>query len=86
MSEAKCNLSNALIEGFLFEILDEWKDVDTIIKMLHERFGDDVCVPSDLSKSGEPRYIAKIKKTLERGVRNNIYIFDEGKQCYKNNS
>ena len=85
MSETKCTLTNNLIEGFLYEILDEWKDLDTIIKALHERFGDDVCVPSDVSKSGEPRYISKVKKTLERGKRNNIYVFDEATQRYKNN-
>ncbi|MCF2140360.1 MAG: hypothetical protein K9W44_09940 [Candidatus Lokiarchaeota archaeon] len=85
MSETKCNLTNNLIEGFLYEILDNWLDFDTIEKMLLKHFGENICVPSDLTKHGEKRYIVKLKKTLKRGIMNKIYLFDEATQRYKNN-
>ncbi|MHA1521580.1 MAG: hypothetical protein ACTSRK_15475 [Promethearchaeota archaeon] len=84
MSE-KCTLSNALIEGYLYEILSEWKDMETIFTLILERFGESVCVSSDLTKSGKKRYISKVNKVLQRGAMNNIYKFDEAKQSYKNN-
>ncbi|MHA1673754.1 MAG: hypothetical protein ACTSYI_08995 [Promethearchaeota archaeon] len=84
MSE-KCTLSNALIEGYLYEILSDWKDVDTILALVLERFGESVCCPSDLTKSGKKRYISKVSKVLQRGAMNKIYLFDEGKQSYKSN-
>ena len=85
MSEENCTLTNALIEGYLYEILCDWKDLDTILALVFKRFGESVCVSSDLGKSGEMRYISKVTKVLQRGTMNNIYLFDEGKQSYKSN-
>lgn len=84
MNEPKCGLSNNLIEGFLYEFLAEWRDVEGIIDSVYDRFGEKMCVPGDLTNSGEKRYIRKVKKILTRGVMNSIYQYDEKSESYKN--
>jgi cyanate lyase len=83
MSDSNCSLTNNLIEGYLYEILTDWKDFDTIISMVHERFGDGVCMPSDLTKDGSKRYIRRVEKVLARGVMNDIYLHKEATNSYK---
>jgi hypothetical protein len=82
MSE-KFPLTNRLIEGFLYTLLNSPKSFDEITAAVLERFGIEMCQPAVLSRETGPKYIARIKKVLNSCVKNNIYQFEESTQKYQ---
>lgn len=81
----KCSLKTNLIEGYLYEILDVPKTQEEILQAVHTRFGDEICVPSDLSKkTGGIKWIKRVKSVLAMGIKNQIYELDAANATYKN--
>ncbi len=76
-------LRSNLIEGFLYEYLSHKRTIEQIYIAIFERFGEELCVSSDLNSKGIPRYKSKTRKILERGIHNGIYLFDEATKKYK---
>lgn len=76
-------LSSNLIEGFLFQFLSFGKTEEQIYIAILERFGEEICAPSDLNSKGIPRYKSKTRKILGRGINNGIYIFEEATKKYR---
>ena len=82
MSE-KFPLTNRLIEGFLYTFLNTPKTFDEITTAVLERYGEEICKPSMLSREAGPKYIEKIKKVLNSCVKNKIYQFNESTKQYQ---
>ncbi|UYP44938.1 hypothetical protein NEF87_001223 [Candidatus Lokiarchaeum ossiferum] len=85
MSKKNYPLSNQLIEGFLYKFLTDWKNTDEIFSAILDNFGSEMCVPSELSKNGEIKYIHKTKSLLLRGCKNGIYSCDKNQTKFKKN-
>jgi hypothetical protein len=82
----RCTLSTNLIEGYLYELLDNPKSEAEILEAVQIRFGDEVCCPSDLSKkTGGSKWIKRVKSVLAMGVKNQIYTFDAANSTFNNN-
>ena len=80
---SECTLRSNLIEGFLYEFITFGKTEEQIYIAILERFGEELCAPSDLNSKGIPKYKRKTRKILERGIHNGIYLFDEATNKYK---
>ena len=79
----ECKLRSNLIEGFLFEFLGFGKTIEQVYTAIFERFGEELCGSSDLNSKGIPKYKSKTRKIVERGIHNEIYLFDEATKKYK---
>ncbi len=77
MSKNTYPLSNKLIEGFLYNYLTEWREIEEISSAILKNFGEAVCLPLELSNNGEIKYKNKTKNLLLRGCKNEIYKCDE---------
>ena len=76
-------LRSNLIEGFLYEYLSHERTIEQIYIAIFERFGEELCASADLNSKGIPRYKSKTRKILERGIHNEIYIFNEASNKYR---
>ncbi|MHA1585097.1 MAG: hypothetical protein ACTSVU_06650 [Promethearchaeota archaeon] len=76
-------LTHRLIEGFLYTYMEDWKKFSEIQQEVLKHFGEEICRPSEIGKTDEPRYILRLRKTLERGVKNGIYIINSQDETYK---
>ncbi len=82
MEKKKFPLTNRLIEGFLYMFLEEWKTEEELYSGILKEYGEDVCLPSELSNSGAPKYQTKLLKCLTMGIRNNLYEHNEANKKY----